>query len=62
MDLMEKCNYYKVETRFVRGLTYIPVIEKTCTHPNVVQLFGTQDIKKIKCDGDASKCILSSTH
>jgi hypothetical protein len=57
---MGKCQYYNVETQFVKGKTDTPIIEKTCTHPNIVQLFGMEGIGKITCEGDDKRCLLSN--
>ena len=68
-DYMEQCEHYMVRTTFIDyngpdstgTKTYTPIREEICRHQNIDQAFGPNDYKKITCEGDSSKCMLSST-
>ena len=65
---MDKCEHYLVRTTFIDyskpdstgTKTYTPVREEICRHPNIDQAFEPNDRRKIACEGDSSKCMLSS--
>ena len=64
---MEQCEHYMVRTTFIDynvpdstgTKTYTPVREEICNHPNIAQAFGPNDIRKITCEGNDNKCLLS---
>ena len=66
---MALCEHYMVRTIFVDynkpsnagSKTYIPIREEICNHPNIDQVFKPGDFKKINCEGDDTKCLLSVT-
>ena len=66
---MALCEHYMVRTIFVDynkpsnfgSKTYTPIREEICNHPNIDQVFKPGDFKKINCEGDDTKCLLSVT-
>ena len=66
---MEPCEHYMVRTIFISDKssndsgrrTYTPLREVICKHPNMDQVFGPKDRRKINCEGDDKKCLLTDT-
>ena len=64
---MVQCEHYIVRTALIdyKGpdstgtKTYTPVREEICRHPNIDQAFGTNDVRKITCESDDKKHLLS---
>ena len=65
---MGPCEHYMVRTTFIDynkssntgSRTYTPLREVICKHPNIDQVFGPDEIRKITCEGNNKKCLLSS--
>jgi hypothetical protein len=66
---MALCEHYMVRTIFVDynkssnagRKTYTPIREEICNHPDIDQVFKPEDFKKINCEGNSRKCLLSHT-
>ena len=66
---MGPCKHYMVRTTFIDynkssdagRKTYTPIREVICNHPNIDQVFRPENYKKINCEGDDTKCLLSVT-
>lgn len=65
---MGPCKHYMVRTTFIDynklsdagRKTYTPIREAICNHPNIDQVIWTNNRRKINCEGDDNKCLLSN--